>query len=84
MSAGPKRPTPVLEVIEAAKPMHCPCGYPGCSRNELRADLTEARAAVTALVEALREASRALTDIDPLALHHDAALIDDALRPFKE
>lgn len=45
---------PVLEVIEAAKPMHCPCGYPGCSRNELRADLTEAHNRVSVLVRAAR------------------------------
>jgi hypothetical protein len=31
------------------------------------------------LVKALTEASRALTELDPLANHHDAALIDDAL-----
>jgi hypothetical protein len=29
---------------------------------------------------ALKEAGRALTELDPLAEHHDAALIDDALQ----
>lgn len=34
------------------------------------------------ILPALREASRALTELDGLAAHHNAAMIDDALQAF--
>ncbi len=35
------------------------------------------------IASALRESSRALTALDPLAKHHDAALLDDALTAIR-
>ena len=35
------------------------------------------------LAAALRAASHALTELDPLALHHDAVAIDEALGAYK-
>lgn len=42
----------VLAVIVSAKPHHCGCGYPRCSKNALATELTEVHAIVAGLIDA--------------------------------
>lgn len=49
MNAELNHPT-VLSVLQDAKPLHCDCGYPKCSRNRLRADIDQATADLHELI----------------------------------
>lgn len=76
---GDWRLTPDGERVESVSPELEGGIQPICDDIRHRGDGMKI-AAVPSLIAALREASRALTELDPLAYHHDAKVIDEAMK----
>lgn len=70
---------PLIETARLAADIiwNAPCVM--FERDQIVADLRTGALQAEFVMRALSEASRALTDLDPLANHHDAKLIDEAI-----